>query len=476
MKSNVENSFEAEIADEYAKYESLSDEELIVEIKEKENTAALDYLIHRYRSFVRAKARSYFLIGADREDIIQEGMIGFYKAVRDFKSDKLSSFHAFAELCVTRQIITAIKTATRQKHIPLNSYISLNKPIYDEDSDRTLLDVISGVKVADPEELIISREEFLAIEKKMSEILSELEWQVLMAYLDGKSYQEIATSLDRHVKSIDNALQRVKRKLERYVASRGEAIDIGTVYRGLSTLDRNIKSVNHKMHNRASDEEASLNFGGDAMRKINREKILSNGFEVDGENFIRRQKISDMTLTIIIDKRGSVTTKLFDADGEPYTLHLVEGASGSFVGAIKAEYECIMKNIFEQCFDEENFKAAQTLKLIEYIREKFSGEPEFLWEKFPNFAVFRRKDNRKWYAVIMTITKNKLGLDGAEEIEILNLRIKPEDLDKIFDGEKYFRGWHMNKKSWLTIRLDETLTFDEIIARLEESYRLAKKK
>ena len=181
MKSNAENSFENEITDEYAKYEQLTDEELIVEIKEKENASALDYLIHRYRSFVRAKARSYFLIGADREDIIQEGMIGFYKAVRDFKSDKLSSFHAFAELCVTRQIITAIKTATRQKHIPLNSYISLNKPIYDEDSDRTLLDVISGVKVADPEELIISREEFLAIEKKMSEILSELEWQVLMA-------------------------------------------------------------------------------------------------------------------------------------------------------------------------------------------------------------------------------------------------------------------------------------------------------
>ena len=250
MKSNVENSFEPEIADEYAKYETLTDEELIVEIKEKNNTSALDYLIHRYRSFVRAKARSYFLIGADREDIIQEGMIGFYKAVRDFKSDKLSSFHAFAELCVTRQIITAIKTATRQKHIPLNSYVSLNKPIYEEDSDRTLLDVISGVKVSDPEELIISREEFLAIEKKMSEILSELEWQVLMAYLDGKSYQEIALSLDRHVKSIDNALQRVKRKLERYVASRGESIDIGTVYRGLATLDRHMKPTGTlKAHN-----------------------------------------------------------------------------------------------------------------------------------------------------------------------------------------------------------------------------------
>ena len=244
---SMENIFENSrddtvVSNDMNKYDTLTDEELIVEIKEGHDNAALDYLIQRYRSFVRAKARSYFLIGADREDIIQEGMIGFYKAVRDFKSDKLSSFHAFAELCVTRQIITAIKTATRQKHIPLNSYISLNKPIYDEDSDRTLLDVLSGVKVADPEELVISREEFLAIEKKMEEILSDLEWQVLMAYLDGKSYQEIAAGLNRHVKSIDNALQRVKRKLERYVAGRGEAIDIGTVYRGLSTLDRQMKS------------------------------------------------------------------------------------------------------------------------------------------------------------------------------------------------------------------------------------------
>ena len=248
MEASMGNLLETVTNDEYARYDSLTDEELIAEIKDKKNKSALDYLIHRYRSFVRAKARSYFLIGADREDIIQEGMIGFYKAVRDFKSDKLSSFHAFAELCVTRQIITAIKTATRQKHIPLNSYISLNKPIYDEDSDRTLLDVLSGVKVADPEELVISREEFLAIEKKMEEILSDLEWQVLMAYLDGKSYQEIATGLNRHVKSIDNALQRVKRKLERYVSSRGEAIDISTVYRGLSTIDRHVKpSIRHSL-------------------------------------------------------------------------------------------------------------------------------------------------------------------------------------------------------------------------------------
>ena len=149
-------------------------------------------------------------------------MIGLYKAIRDFRNDKLSSFRAFAELCITRQIITAIKTATRQKHIPLNSYVSLNKPIYDEESDRTLLDVISGTKVTDPEELVISREEFVDIEHKMGEFLSDLEWKVLMSYLDGRSYQEIAKDLRRHVKSIDNALQRVKRKLERYLEKREE--------------------------------------------------------------------------------------------------------------------------------------------------------------------------------------------------------------------------------------------------------------
>ncbi|OPZ72325.1 MAG: RNA polymerase sigma-H factor [Firmicutes bacterium ADurb.Bin456] len=200
-------------------YQVLVDED-VVEFARGGDDAALEYLINKYKNFVRAKARSYFLIGADREDIIQEGMIGLYKAIRDFRLDKLSSFRAFAELCITRQIITAIKTATRQKHIPLNSYVSLNKPIYDEDSDRTLLDVLSGSKITDPEELIISREEFDDIEEKMGEILSSLEWKVLMSYLEGKSYQEIAEDLQRHVKSIDNALQRVKRKLERYLEKR----------------------------------------------------------------------------------------------------------------------------------------------------------------------------------------------------------------------------------------------------------------
>ncbi|MGB9887656.1 MAG: RNA polymerase sporulation sigma factor SigH [Moorellales bacterium] len=203
----------------YEPYDMMEDEE-IVELAQAGSGEAQEYLINKYKNFVRAKARSYFLIGADREDIIQEGMIGLYKAIRDFRGEKLSSFRAFAELCITRQIITAIKTATRQKHIPLNSYVSLNKPIYDEDSDRTLMDVISGTRVSDPEELVISREEFDDIEEKMGEILSALEWQVLVSYLEGKSYQEIAVSLKRHVKSIDNALQRVKRKLERYLEKR----------------------------------------------------------------------------------------------------------------------------------------------------------------------------------------------------------------------------------------------------------------
>lgn len=200
-------------------YELMMDEQVVKDAKNGD-TKALEYLINKYKNFVRVKARSYFLIGADREDIVQEGMIGLYKAIRDFKNDKLSSFRAFAELCITRQIITAIKTATRQKHIPLNSYVSLNKPIYDEESDRTLLDVLSGTKISDPEELIISREEFNNIESKIGELLSDLEWEVLNSYLQGKSYQEIAVDLDRHVKSIDNALQRVKRKLERYLEVR----------------------------------------------------------------------------------------------------------------------------------------------------------------------------------------------------------------------------------------------------------------
>lgn len=198
----------------FIEYEEVAEENIVLEAKGG-NTRAQEYIISKYENFVKAKARSYFLIGADKEDIYQEGMIGLYKAIRDFNVEKSNAFRSFAELCITRQIITAIKTATRQKHIPLNTYISLNKPVSEDESDRTLLDVISGMKITDPEELIISQEQKEYIEDEISKVLSELELEVLQSYLDGKSYQEIACDLDRHAKSIDNALQRVKRKLEK---------------------------------------------------------------------------------------------------------------------------------------------------------------------------------------------------------------------------------------------------------------------
>ena len=196
-------------------YETLSDEEIVRLAQQDGENAALEYLLNKYKNFVRTKARSYFLIGADHEDIVQEGMIGLYKAIRDFQPSRLTTFRSFAELCVKRQIITAIKAATRQKHVPLNSYVSLNKPLYDEESDRTLLDVIEG-RVTNPEDLYISQEDLARIQKQISEVLSDLERQVLDAFMDGKSYQEIAELLGRHVKSIDNALQRVKRKLIKF--------------------------------------------------------------------------------------------------------------------------------------------------------------------------------------------------------------------------------------------------------------------
>ena len=206
---------------EMIELEHLTDEE-IVELAKYGNVGALEFLINKYKNFVRAKARTYFLIGADREDIIQEGMIGLYKAIRDYRYDRQASFRAFAEICVTRQIITAIKTATRQKHIPLNSYVSLNKPVFDEESERTLGEVVVTEKDGNPEDLFINQENLMDIESTMNKILSPLEQEVVGLYLEGKSYQEIAEQLNRHVKSVDNALQRVKRKLEQYLDKREE--------------------------------------------------------------------------------------------------------------------------------------------------------------------------------------------------------------------------------------------------------------
>ena len=197
-----------------------TDDELVLAARAGDDVALAE-LLTKYRNFARVKARSYFLVGADREDIVQEGMIGLYKAIRDFNTEMQTSFRAFAELCVTRQIITAIKTATRQKHTPLNSYVSFNRPVVsDEDGDRTLGDVIPTVAITDPADLVISSERIRALQRHFDEVLSDLETEVLRLYVEGKSYQEIAESLNRHVKSIDNALQRIKRKLEMHLRAR----------------------------------------------------------------------------------------------------------------------------------------------------------------------------------------------------------------------------------------------------------------
>lgn len=181
---------------------------------------ALEFILDKYKNLVSFKARLYFLAGADKEDIVQEGMIGLYKAVRDFNPEKQVNFRSFAELCITRQIITAIKTATRMKHQPLNTYVSLNKPAFGEESDKTMLDTITGSEGLDPEKIYIDYEDYKNIENKIGEMLSRLEWQVLTLYLSGKSYHEIAAQLGRPEKSVDNALQRIKAKIETYVKNR----------------------------------------------------------------------------------------------------------------------------------------------------------------------------------------------------------------------------------------------------------------
>ena len=194
------------------KYEQLSDDEVAL-LAQGGDGQALVYLLDKYKNFVRARARSYFLIGADHEDIVQEGMIGLYKAIRDYKADKQTSFRAFAELCVKRQIITAIKAASRQKHIPLNSYVSLSEPLYDDNEDKTLVDMLAARKTIDPEEMFLRREKNEMLNAEIESKLSDLEKTVLSLYLGGMNYHEIAAELSRTPKSIDNALQRIKNKL-----------------------------------------------------------------------------------------------------------------------------------------------------------------------------------------------------------------------------------------------------------------------
>ncbi|HEX2051420.1 MAG TPA: RNA polymerase sporulation sigma factor SigH [Actinomycetota bacterium] len=182
---------------------------------------AIEVLLARYRNFARAKARSYFLAGSDKEDVVQEGMIGLYKAIRDFDADQETPFRAFAELCISRQILTAIKTANRNKHQPLNSSVSLDAPAFaDAPADRSVGDHLVAPAASDPAELVISADEIEALKDTIRTSLTDLEGNVLKLYMDGKSYEEIAGVLGNHVKSIDNALQRIKRKLQRHLDRR----------------------------------------------------------------------------------------------------------------------------------------------------------------------------------------------------------------------------------------------------------------
>ncbi len=194
-------------------YSAMTDEALLDAIRGGDDRAE-EALYERYKPVVRSRARTYFLMGADREDIIQEGMIGLYKAVCDYAPDRQVSFRGFAELCITRQIISAIKSATRKKHMPLNTYVSLNSAVYDGESDRTLIDVLQSTHVSDPEAVYIGRENYAAMAESIRSSLTRLERDALRLYLRGLSYQQIASQLGRSVKCVDNAIQRVKKKLE----------------------------------------------------------------------------------------------------------------------------------------------------------------------------------------------------------------------------------------------------------------------
>lgn len=212
-------------------------------------------------------------------------------------------------------------------------------------------------------------------------------------------------------------------------------------------------------------------------RTLNCEKLIKFGFEKVGESFVFSTNVFDnqFKMTVKIDGSGEVETELFDlAAEEVYTLHLVAEASGEFVGRVRSEYERILQNIAENCFDSDMFRENCAHKIIEYAREKYGDELEFLWERYPDAAVLRRKDNKKWYALFMTISKSKLGLDSGEPAEIIDVRFDVDELPKKVDGERYFPGYHMNKKHWMTMLLDGSVSVEEILNYIDESYKLAK--
>lgn len=211
-------------------------------------------------------------------------------------------------------------------------------------------------------------------------------------------------------------------------------------------------------------------------KKVNEEKLLSFGFEKQNDSYIYMVDLMNhqMKMIVTISKDLNLFTAVIDnSSNEEYVLHLIPNAVGSYVGQIRSEYEEVLDNIIKNCFEPDVFKSIQALNIIGYIRDKYGDELEFLWEKFPHNAIWRRKDNKKWYAALLTVSKRKLGVDSNEIIEIIDLRMRTEDIDTIVDDIKYFRGYHMNKKHWITICLDNTVPDKEIQQRIDDSYTLA---
>lgn len=215
-----------------------------------------------------------------------------------------------------------------------------------------------------------------------------------------------------------------------------------------------------------------------AMKKPNIAKLREFGFAENGGTYAYGARIAEgqLQMTVTVTGGGDIRARVIDpATGEEYVLHRTSGAAGAFVGMVRTEYEALLTEIAERCFDPDVFKSACAREVISYVRAAYGGELEFLWKRFPGNAVWRREDTRKWYGALLTVPERKLGLASGETAEIIDLRADPEELAALVDGERYFPGYHMNKKHWLTIRLNGMVPAEEIFRRIDESYRLAAK-
>lgn len=213
--------------------------------------------------------------------------------------------------------------------------------------------------------------------------------------------------------------------------------------------------------------------------RINAAKLKAYGFTETDDGFLFGTGIFDgqFDMLVNITKNGGISAKVIDAaSNEEYRLHLIEGSAGEFVGRVRTEFESVLCDVRDKCFDKEIFKSGQAKQVIEYVRRKYGDELEFLWKNYPTAAIWRRKDNAKWYGLITDIQKRKLGINSGEPVEIIDLRIEPSEIESVIDGERYFRGYHMNKKSWFTICLDSGVPTETVFRRIDQSYALALKK